>query len=47
MMIYINISILPIAICSIFSVHVAEFIGYTKLIKICGIIYPLGIILSS
>lgn len=47
MMILLNISVIPIAIGSVISVHVAEYLGYTRLIKLSGIMQPLSIILSS
>ena len=47
MMIFLNISLIFIAIGSVISVNVAEYMGYTRLIKLSAIMQSLSLILSS
>ena len=42
-----NIAILPITIGMVFSLNLAEKIGFENLIKICGFMYPFGIFCSA
>jgi hypothetical protein len=43
----INVAIIPVGILMFYSTRIAEKIGFRLLIRVCSILYPLGIYMTS